>query len=382
MVEQKTKNLLAGMIIRTLFGYSVFNFVLLSLTLEIAFSITEVGVGALMAAYWVPAICLQFRIARYANVIGENKLIVLGALIVSAGSFIISQALSFEFILIGRFISGVGAILFWTPGIVIVSNVYPKDKISFVTALIVLSYGIGTLFAMYLVPAQELLFGWRTIFLITSIYGLAVTVIAHLLTKNQRSERKKLPCSIRVAQSRELLKIAVAQSLSMAVWTVFLTFFARTLIIEKMIDPALASFTLIVASIGGIVFALVGGYLADIKYSRGLWIAVPLMFLSLIFFLVSFLAGVFYIVDLLLSWLIGALVWIPQGSIWSLPKIIEPDNPNTAMSLLVIITGIGATTLPVLFGLIVDFTGSFFYGYIFLALSVLFASLVSYRIKR
>ncbi|MEM2110074.1 MAG: hypothetical protein QW327_06300, partial [Candidatus Odinarchaeota archaeon] len=134
-------------------------------------------------------------------------------------------------------------------------------------------------------------------------------------------------------------------------------------------------------SISGIVFAMLGGYFSDKKYRRGLWIAVPLTFLSLILFLIPVSAGVSVSIDLFLSCCIGALVWIPQGPIWSLPKIIEPEYPNTAMTMLVVMTGVTVTLFPVFFGALVDFTGSFFYSYIFTALTVFLASLVSYRIR-
>ncbi|MEM2906556.1 MAG: MFS transporter [Candidatus Odinarchaeota archaeon] len=381
MVGFKEKNLVAGMLVRTLFGYSVFNFVLLSITLQEVFSITEVGVGALMTSYWVPAVILQFLVGRYADKIGFKKLVVAGTLIIALGSFIISQAALFEIVLLGRFITGIGAIMFWTPGIVIVSNVYPKEKISFATSLIVLCYGVGTLFAMFFVPAQEIILGWRGIFFITFIYGLIVAVAVQILTTDQVTAVSKPSNTLKIFKNRELFKIAVAQSVSIAAWTVFLTFFARTLIFEKNVIPAVANLTVSVASISGIVFAMLGGYFSDKKYRRGLWIAVPLTFLSLILFLIPVSAGVSVSIDLFLSCCIGALVWIPQGPIWSLPKIIEPEYPNTAMTMLVVMTGVTVTLFPVFFGALVDFTGSFFYSYIFTALTVFLASLVSYRIR-
>ncbi|MEM2110145.1 MAG: MFS transporter, partial [Candidatus Odinarchaeota archaeon] len=241
MVGFKEKNLVAGMLVRTLFGYSVFNFVLLSITLQEVFSITEVGVGALMTSYWVPAVILQFLVGRYADKIGFKKLVVAGTLIIALGSFIISQAALFEIVLLGRFITGIGAIMFWTPGIVIVSNVYPKEKISFATSLIVLCYGVGTLFAMFFVPAQEIILGWRGIFFITFIYGLIVAVAVQILTTDQVTAVSKPSNTLKIFKNRELFKIAVAQSISIAAWTVFLTFFARTLIFEKNVIPAVAN---------------------------------------------------------------------------------------------------------------------------------------------
>ncbi|WEU40692.1 MAG: MFS transporter [Candidatus Odinarchaeum yellowstonii] len=381
MVSVQGRNLIAGMLIRTLFGYSVFDFVLLSITLQNVFSITEIGVGALMAAYWIPAIALQFVVGRYADKIGFKKLVVAGTITVALGSLIISQAYFFELVLIGRFITGVGAILFWTPGVVIVSNVYPKEKLSFATSLIVLSYGVGTLTAFLTVPVQAIILGWRSIFFLAFVYGFIVAILVQILTTDTPANFHKPANTVKIFKSMELFKIAVAQCLSMAAWTVFLTFFTRTLIFEKSVNANVANLTVVFASIAGIISALLGGYFSDKKYRKGLWIAVPLTLLSLTFLILPFSVGFNPVSDLFLSWFIGALVWIPQGPIWALPKIVEPDYPNTAMTLLVCMTGVTVTVFPLLFGWLTDFTGSFFYSYIMIALIVLCAALVSYRIR-
>ncbi len=381
MLTVKGRNLLAGMLVRTLFGYSVFDFILLSITLQTVFSITEIGIGALMAAYWVPAIILQFIVGYYADKIGFKKLVVAGTLTVALGSLIISQAFTFEIVLLGRFTTGVGAILFWTPGVVIVSNLYPKERLSLATSLIVLSYGIGTLAALLTVPVQESILGWRGIFFLTFIYGLIVAIIVQILTTDTPGSSHKPVNSVRVFKNKELFKIAIAQCLSMAAWTVFLTFFTRTLIFEKNVNPNIANLTVIVASLAGIIFALLGGYFSDKKSRKGLWIAVPLTLLSLTLGILPFSAGINLISDLFLSWFVGALVWIPQGPIWALPKIVEPDYPNTAMTLLVCLTGVTVTVFPLLFGGLTDLTGSFSYSYIMIALSVCLAAVISYRIR-
>ncbi len=381
MLTVKGRNLLAAMLVRTLFGYSVFDFVLLSITLQNVFSITELGIGALMAAYWIPAIILQLVVGRYADKIGVKKLVISGALTVALGSLIISQASFFEIVLLGRFITGIGAILFWTPGVVIVSNVYPKNRLSFATSLIVLSYGVGTLIAFLTVPAQEFILGWRSVFFLTFIYGLIVAFLVQILTTDMHGSVHKPVNLVKVFKNLELFKIAVAQCVSMAAWTVFLTFFTRTLIFEKNVNADIANLTVVVASLAGIIFALLGGYFSDKKYKKALWIAAPLTLLSLTLIITPFSAGVNSITDLFLSWGIGALVWIPQGPIWSLPKIVEPDYPNAAMTLLVCMTGITVTIFPLLFGGLADLTGSFTYSYILVALSVFSAAAVSYKIR-
>ena len=381
MSLQAHKNLLSGMIVRTLFGYSVFNFVLLNLTLIAEFSLTAFGIGALMAAYWIPALIFPLLIGKLADKIGEKMLVVIGCFTIALGALIIGQAPYFEILLVGRFISGVGAILFWTSGINLVSKMYKNEKISFVTSLIVLCYGVGTLFAMWLVPVQGDVLGWRNVFMITAVYGLSVAITVLFLSKNPAADCDRKPCNVKkLVKNKNLFKIAIAQSFSVGAWTSFLTFFSVSLILEKGVETYLANSTVIIASISGIIFALIGGYLADKKFNRSFWIYFPLFLFSIVLFILNLVSGLNIILDLILSWLIGAFVWIPQGSIWSLPKIIEPKYPNIAMSILVIITAAGGILFPVIFGLLVDISATYLFSFIFLGLTVLFASILSYKI--
>ncbi|MHA1409938.1 MAG: MFS transporter [Candidatus Odinarchaeia archaeon] len=382
MGDNPGRNLASGMLVRTLFGYSVFNFVLLSPILIDEFLITATGIGAIMAVYWVPALTLPLFIGRLADRIGEKTIVVLGCLVVALGAFIFSQAITFEFLLIGRFISGFGAILFWTTGINLVIKLYKEKQISLVTSLIVLCYGVGTLLAMVLAPIQQASLGWRYVFLITSLYGVGVAIFVALLSRNPPVYQNSR-CAVRkVIKNKDILKIAIAQSFSVGAWTSFLTFFSLSLQYEGGVDVFFANFTLILASLSGIIFALVGGFLADRKYQRKFWIFSPLFGLSLLFFLINPLSGINIIVDLFLAFIVGALIWIPQGSIWSLPKIIEPNCPNIAMGVLVTFTAIAGTLFPLTFGFLVDLTAAFFFSFIFLGFMVLFAALAGYKITK
>jgi predicted MFS family arabinose efflux permease len=376
------KNLTSGMLVRTLFGYSVFNFILLSVSSLIPeFSINEIGVGAMMSAYWIPALTLPLIIGKLADRIGEKNLVVAGCLTIALGAFIIGQATFFELILIGRFISGVGAILFWTTGLNLVNKMWENKRISFITALIVLCYGVGTLLAIFFAPIQEFFLGWRSVFIITAIYGLAISITVMILAKNPLENQKESGNMKKVVKNINIFKVAIAQSFSVGAWTSFLTFFSISLIFEKGVEKGLADFTIIIASVAGIIFALIGGYLADKKYKRNLWISIPLLFLAATLFVINIFSGTSFIIDLILSWLVGALVWIPQGSIWSLPKILEPKYPNTAMSILVTITAVSVTLFPLIFGYLVVITSTYLYSFIFLGIMVLIASFISYKIR-
>ncbi|MHA1754435.1 MAG: MFS transporter [Candidatus Odinarchaeia archaeon] len=375
------KNLTASMLVRTIFGYSVYNFVLLTLTLIDVFKITAVGIGAIMAAYWIPAFMFPLIIGKVADKIGEKSLVLSGTFVLSLASLVIGLASSFEYIVIGRFLTGLGAILFWTPGINLTSKICEDNKLSYYTSLIVLSYGIGTLFAMVFVPIQEFTFGWRSVFLFTAGYGLVVTLIVKLISHDTANPIKKDEKIIKILKNSNLIKVALTQSISIGVWASFLTFFSTYLVLNKGLSFEVSSLTLVIASISGIIFALLGGYFSDKKFKKNQWLSFPLLLLAVIFLLMDFIVGLDTFIDLLIPCIVGALIWIPQGSIWALPRMIEPEQSNLAMGLLVMATGITGFSFPILFGLLVDITGGYVLSYLLLGLVLLITSGISYTLR-
>lgn len=144
------------------------------------FSESTINIQLTLTLYFIGFGFSQFIYGPISDSFGRRKTIMVGCVIFLIGGFICTFATSLLMLILGRFISGVGAGAGSTLSRAIISDIYTGQNIakawSYITTSLILSLMIAPVTGGYI---QELL-GWKYNFLIPTIYGAIILILVYL----------------------------------------------------------------------------------------------------------------------------------------------------------------------------------------------------------
>ena len=89
---------------------------------------SDAGVGIALAAYAVPIALFSLPLGRAADRFGRRALLVLGLLLVAAGSVLIAESRSLDLLIVARMIQGIGSAASWISALALVSDTAPPGR--------------------------------------------------------------------------------------------------------------------------------------------------------------------------------------------------------------------------------------------------------------
>src|SRR5262245_21277046 len=89
---------------------------------------SEGELGIALAAYAVPIALLSLPLGRAADRFGRRALLILGLLLVAAGSVLIAESGSLELLILARAIQGIGSAASWISALALVSDTAPPGR--------------------------------------------------------------------------------------------------------------------------------------------------------------------------------------------------------------------------------------------------------------
>lgn len=118
---------------------------------------------------------LLLPIGRYADIHGRKKIFILGIILLTVATLLITTAASMGFFLLYRFIQGLGAAMITSTSIAILTSVYPKEKrgkaMGIIIGFVYIGLAAGPTLSGFLITQL----GWRWVFwAILPVEGLAL----------------------------------------------------------------------------------------------------------------------------------------------------------------------------------------------------------------
>ena len=128
---------------------------------------------------------------RLGEIIGLNKLIVLGMILSAAANLLIGFQTELFLITILWGINGYVQSMLWSPGMGLIANWWPGNKRGFATGFANAFSGLGSVVTAFVVSASLVIFcnmGWRAAFVGAAIIMIAVALIYPFFAKEKPSD--------------------------------------------------------------------------------------------------------------------------------------------------------------------------------------------------
>lgn len=142
------------------------------------FSAGAVSVGWIVTGYILASAALSVPFGRFADLYGKRPVFVAGEIIFTVCCFLCALSQNIAMVIAFRLIQGVGAAMIFATNIATLVAIYPPEKrgamLGLSTAFTYLGLSLGPVIGGFL-NAQ---FGWRAIFIATTVYDVIMTVTA------------------------------------------------------------------------------------------------------------------------------------------------------------------------------------------------------------
>jgi EmrB/QacA subfamily drug resistance transporter len=140
--------------------------------------------------YLIAAAIFQVPFARIADLVGRKKIFILGLAIFSLSTFLCGLSLSGAMLIALRALSGLGSAMMFGTSMAILVSVFPPahrgKAIGINTSVVYFALASGP-FAGGLLTQHA---GWQSIFFITGILGIIVSIFAPLIIKREWTESR------------------------------------------------------------------------------------------------------------------------------------------------------------------------------------------------
>jgi MFS transporter, ACDE family, multidrug resistance protein len=338
------------------------------------------ALGYFTSAFLIGTAAFQIPVAVYAARHGPTRPALLGLVVLTVAAAASAASGDFYLQFVLRFLSGIGAALFFAPGLVIAADAM-RHRSGLATGLYAGLFYLGGGLATFAFPSIASTYGWRLPFVITAAITLCALVQNFVALRNYPNERKQVTTEglYRVLRSRSVIAVALGvlggSSVNYVVTQFLVTYAQVHLGYSAALSGAISSLVFIGAVIGGPV----AGWLSDHFKRRRLLIFVPVVgsALSVAFFLIDVPVAL-----LLGTFLSGFMISGVFGNAYGYPAQFGVDRRYLAMGIAIInITGLlyGSLSAPV-FAAVVSSAG-YSAGWVVLILMSLVTAPLIYAAK-
>lgn len=242
--------------------------------------------GLIVSVFFLSVGLFQIPAGALSSKYGSKKVALNGLLILAAGSIATPFAPSFFVLLAFRFVAGIGAALFFSPAIGILSSFYTKERRTGVMGLYNASFSLGAGLALLLWPTIVRSTNWQTGVIFGGVLSLAAYVYSYFgIDMGRAVENAAVGVSLReiasVFRNREVWLISLGL---VGVWGVYnaIPQFMYNYSIQyiglsptSILPGALASIILFGGLIGGVIS---GPLHRNIRNARSLLVLIVLLF--------------------------------------------------------------------------------------------------------
>ncbi len=354
---------------RTVYALNWFNFAPALLLIGPDLHIDSFGIAIITDSFLIGAGLFQVPAGFIAAHWGNKNTSQLGMLILSFSAIAEGLSPTFPYLFISRLMLGVGAALFFSPAIGVLTPLFREREEGFVIGLYNAAFsvggGIGIWIFGYLMNLQG--FGWRSGLLLGGLLGLAFTGVAQLIVPRDTLSKPEFTSIKQVLRSRNIWIIAIGV---LGLWGG--TFTAAQLLptylhnirgIESGTADLISSLLLFSSIIGGPL----GGFFSDRLHRRKEFILIPGIAASILIGLIGIVPvwGLWFLVPTI--GLLYAMVFSTMyASARQYPEVGRRYAP-LGISLMNSVHILGAVVIPIGYVLAVASSGASTAGWLFVS---------------
>ena len=157
--------------------------------LQITFGVsTAASIGLLSSAYFYSYTVMQLPSGLLTDSWGRRRTVSIFMLIAAAGAILTGIASTFEQVIAGRLLIGVGVAMVYIPTMKILASWYRKNEFASLSGILLAVGNIGALSAAGPLALMSEALGWQQVFLILGIISLALAGAAFVITRDRPSD--------------------------------------------------------------------------------------------------------------------------------------------------------------------------------------------------
>jgi nitrate/nitrite transporter NarK len=331
--------------------------------------------GTLAAASTLVYALMQIPAGYLADRFGGKRLFVIGML----GTTILS--LTFGFVtdywqaLTNQAVSGLFRAFLFAPGIRLISAWFPPEKRATAMGLYLIGGFLGNVIIDLAGPVLVAKFGWRFPFLVFPPLGIILGLVLWRFGKEPYQEKPQQEISVRevlrLFRNRLMWVCGGIQYVRLAVM-MGITFWLPTLLVEeKGLSLQIAGIIIAMQAAFIAPSNVIGGYISDRLKNPILIIAVALLVLMITTLLMVPVGNTIVLVFIII--INSIFIQAYFGPLFSIPvEVLGERTTATTTGFSNLFANIGAFSFTYLLGILKDISGSFFSGFIAIAISCVF----------
>jgi predicted MFS family arabinose efflux permease len=322
-----------------------------------AFAIDFARLGTLIGLYMLPGIFISLPGGMLGQRFGAKNLVLAGLLLMALGGALVGESTSFLSVIVGRLISGVGAVLINVLTTKMVTDWFAGREIVSAMAILVVSWPLGLALGLLLFTPLAASLSWNAVMYAAASMALASFLLVALLYRNPPETPMASTSGLNLTLTRrEWLGISLAGCIWMTynVGLIVLISFLPALFATR--GYSLSEAAWVVSLLGWILIPSVPltGTLAERLHRPNLFLIGGLMIAGL-----AAVALPFANEPIIAFGVLAAVVGAPAGLIMALPaQALRPENRAGGMGVYFTWYYAGMAALPGLAGMARDITAS------------------------
>jgi len=356
------------------------------------FHLSPTVMGAVISAFFVGYASMQIPGGMLADKIGPRNSITLAIAFWSGFSVLTGAATSLANLMTVRVLFGLGEGIHPAAAFKALSAWFPPSERSRANGFVMSSNALGPMIAPILFASLMSVFGWRTAFYIVSVPGFIIAVGAYWLLRdrpadhprvteeelaeigNHEHTQRKIPFS-ELLQYPVLWRLFFIYMMWDVTWWGFQAWLPSYLFKVRGFSLAHTGLVTALPYAAGFLGVIAAGWIADRTGMRRAVLAVVLLGIAIFMVLTATAPNA----TMAVIFLTAAGFFLPaiHGPFWALPMNLLPSRVM-GYSAGFLNTGgqIAGIASPIVIGALIQWTGSYYAGFIFMAISATISALL------
>ncbi len=347
--------------------------------------ISHAQAGALMSVFALPGILISIPGGILTDTFGAKNVGIFALIVTFIGSVIVGLASNFALLMLGRIISGIGALTIAIVAPQTLSHRFAKKDLGTAMGIFNTVMPLGTIFTLNLFNPLATSYGWRIPLLLSSVYCLLILLLFVFKYPNSAKDNPTLKESNIKDSFVSVKNVGWPLWLTAIIWMMynaaaisFLTF-GSDYYVSIGYSPSYAGFLTSLLMIGALLFSTLVGFLTDRFGREQHFIVFGGLALALLFWLVPRTG----INPVLLGGLIGFFApFIPAPVFALAPRFSPTKQAGLGFGILSTCLNVGVLIGPYFVGLAYDLTKTYFLSFDLIALFALFMVITALILQR
>ncbi len=289
-----------------------------------------------------------------------------------------------------RLISGVGEGGWFTPAIRLISQWFEEEKRAWPIAIFISGNFLGSAICLEIALRCALTFGWRSYFYLMAASAIISSLVILVVVKDRPEkvglalshgpEKNVMPESrARIFRIPEVWIIAIQGFCALFTFGGFFTWIVPYLIEIQGIAPLVAGYVGLLAGLTITLTEALGGWFSDKTRRRAPWLVAGWGGGAVMCFALAVSSA--HQLPLLIMTVILVIWTVPMGlphgvQFTAMSQVVKTQRAGTGSGMLDVACASGAMLAPPIFGVTIDVTHTYTYGFVLIGVSALVAVLL------